>query len=284
MLTTLLNSISLAAILGLVAIGLAVIFGIRGVINLAHGELFVLGAYTAVWFNERGWSTWWALMAAPVAVGVIGILVEVVVVRRLYARPIDTLVATFALSLILREIIKLTFGKGSRNVPLPLGGQVDVAGTAYPQYRIFLTLAGAAVMAGVAWVFLRTDVGVKVRAVIQRRPMAEAMGINGRAVDRGVFAFGAALAGLAGALMAPLITINPEVGPFFLARSFLVVILGGVGSILGAIAGAVVIALGEGVISSWMEPIYAQMLLFALAIVVLRLRPAGLFGRPASSM
>ncbi len=273
----------MSAILGLIAIGLAVIFGIRGVINLAHGELFMLGAYTAVWFSDRGWSTWWALMAAPVAVGVIGIVIEVVVVRHLYDRPVDTLVATFALSLIIRELIKLLFGKGSRNIPMPLGGQVYIVGTAYPQYRIFLIIVGAVVMASVAWVFLRTDVGVKVRAVIQRRPMAETMGINGRAVDRGVFAFGAALAGLAGVLMAPLITINPGVGPFFLARSFLVVILGGVGSIMGTVAGAVVIGIGEGVISSWIEPIYSQMLLFAMAIMVLRLRPAGLFGRPTNS-
>lgn len=279
MVTTFLNSVSLAAILGLVAIGLAVIFGVRGVINLAHGELFVLGAYTTVWFDGRGLSLWFGVVAAPFVVGAIGWALEVTVVRRLYTRPIDTLVATFGLSIIIREIIKLSFGKGSRNVPLPLSGQVDLLGTSYPQYRLFLTAASAVILGTVAWLAVRTDIGVKVRAVIQRRPMAEAMGIDGRRIDQGIFVMGAALAGLAGALMAPLITLNPEVGPTFLARSFLVVIIGGIGSVLPAIGGAIVVGLSEGLISSYIRPVYAQMLLFVVAIVVLCVRPTGLFRR-----
>ena len=276
---TALNSISMAAILALVAIGLAVIFGVRGVINLAHGELVMLGAYTTVWFDSHGMSTWLGVAAAPISVGVIGWVIEATVVRRLYSRPIDTLVATFALSIIIRELIKLTFGAGNRNIPLPMGGQISIFGTAYPQYRVLLIGASAVVMALVAWVALRTDVGVKVRAVIQNRGMAEAMGINGRAVDRGVFIVGAALAGLAGALMAPLITLNPEVGPTFLARSFLVVIIGGIGSVVAAIGGAIVIGVGEGVISAQMKPVYTQVLLFVLSILVICVRPTGLFRR-----
>ena len=277
--TTFLNSVSLAAILGLVAIGLAVIFGVRGVINLAHGELFVLGAYSTVWFDARGMSMWFGVVAAPFVVGAIGWVLEAVVVRRLYTRPLDTLVATFGLSIIIREAIKLTFGKGSRNIPLPMSGQVDVFGTAYPQYRLFLTATSAVILGAVAWLAVRTDIGVKVRAVIQRRSMAEAMGINGRRIDQGIFVMGAALAGFAGALMAPLITLNPEVGPTFLARSFLVVILGGIGSVLAAIGGAIVVGLGEGIISSQIRPVYAQMMLFVAAIVVLCVRPTGLFSR-----
>jgi urea transport system permease protein len=277
--TTFLNSVSLAAILGLVAIGLAVIFGVRGVINLAHGELFVLGAYTTVWFDARGMSMWLGVVASPFVVGAIGWLLEAAVVRRLYTRPLDTLVATFGLSIIIRETIKLTFGKGSRNIPLPMSGQVDVLGTAYPQYRLFLTVTSAVILGAVAWLAVRTDIGVKVRAVIQRRSMAEAMGINSRRIDQGIFVMGAALAGFAGALMAPLITLNPEVGPTFLARSFLVVIIGGIGSVLAAIGGAVVVGLGEGIISSQIRPVYAQMMLFVAAIVVLCIRPTGLFSR-----
>jgi branched-chain amino acid transport system permease protein/urea transport system permease protein len=277
--TTFLNSVSLAAILGLVAIGLAVIFGVRGVINLAHGELFVLGAYTTVWFDARGMSMWFGVVASPFVVGAIGWLLEAAVVRRLYTRPLDTLVATFGLSIIIRETIKLTFGKGSRNIPLPMSGQVDVLGTAYPQYRLFLTATSAIILGAVAWLAVRTDIGVKVRAVIQRRSMAEAMGINSRRIDQGIFVMGAALAGFAGALMAPLITLNPEVGPTFLARSFLVVILGGIGSVLAAIGGAIVVGLGEGIISSYIRPVYAQMMLFVAAIVVLCVRPTGLFSR-----
>jgi len=277
MLITLLNSLSLAAILGLVSIGLAVIFGIRGVINLAHGELFILGAYSTVLFNSLGMSTWLGVLAAPVIVGAIGWVIEATVVRRLYSRPIDTLVATFALAIIIRELLKLTFGAGNRNIPLPLSSQVSILGEAYPQYRVVLIVASAIVLSVVAWVAARTSVGVMVRAVIQNRSMAEALGINGRAVDRGVFVAGAALAGLAGALMAPLITLNPEVGQTFLVSSFLVVIIGGIGSVPAAIGGAVVVGLTFGVISAFVEPVYAQMLLFALSILMIRLRPTGLF-------
>lgn len=283
MLITLLNSVSLAAILGLVAIGLAVIFGVRGVINLAHGELFILGAYSTVWFDSQGMSTWLGVLAAPFVVGAIGWVVEGTVVRRLYSRPIDTLVATFALSIIIRELIKLMFGAGNQNIPLPLSGQVSILGESYPQYRLVLIAASIVVLGLVAWVAARTSIGVKVRAVIQCRSMAEALGINGRAVDRGVFVAGAALAGLAGALMAPLITLNPEVGQTFLVSSFLVVIIGGIGSVPAAIGGAAVIGVGDGMVSALIQPVYAQMLLFALSIVMVRLRPAGLF-RPREAI
>jgi urea transport system permease protein len=276
-LITLLNSLTLAAILGLVSIGLAVIFGIRGVINLAHGELFILGAYSTVWFDSHGMSTWLGVLAAPFVVGAIGWVIEATVVRRLYSRPIDTLVATFALAIIIRELLKLTFGAGNRNIPLPLSGQVSMLGESYPQYRLVLILASAIVLGLVAWIAARTSIGVMVRAVIQRRSMAEALGINGRAVDRGVFVAGAALAGLAGALMAPLITLNPNVGQTFLVSSFLVVIIGGIGSVPAAIAGAIVVGLGFGMVSAVIEPVYAQMLLFAISILMIRLRPTGLF-------
>lgn len=274
---TLLNSISMAAILGLVSIGLAVIFGMRGVINLAHGELFILGAYSTVWFESQGMSTWLGVLAAPFVVGAIGWVIESTVVKRLYSRPIDTLVATFALAIIIRELLKLTFGAGNRNIMLPLSGQVSILGESYPEYRVVLIVASSVVLGVVAWVAARTQVGVMVRAVIQSRSMAEALGINGRAVDQGVFVAGAALAGFAGALMAPLITLNPEVGQTFLVSSFLVVIIGGIGSVPAAIGGAIVVGVGFGMISAFVEPVYAQMLLFGVSILMVRLRPTGLF-------
>ena len=277
--TTLLNSLSLASILGLVSVGLAIVFGIRGVINLAHGELFVLGAYVTVWFNTAGMSIWVGVLLAPLVVGLVGGVIEATVVKRLYTRTLDTLVATFGLSIVIREAIKLGFGKGNQNVPLPMSGQVSIFGTSYPQYRVFLMGASVVVLGALAIVSLRTDVGVKMRAVIQNRSMAEAMGVDGRRIDQGVFMLGSALAGLAGALMAPLVTLNPTIGPTFLARSFLVVIVGGVGSVLSAIGGAAFIGIAEGVISSIILPVYAQMVLFAIAIIVLCFKPEGLFKR-----
>jgi urea transport system permease protein len=252
-----------------------VIFGIRGVINLAHGEFFILGVYTVVWFQDHG-GFWWGLLCAPLVVGAIGWVVERSIVRHLYHRPLDTLVATWGVGIIIRELLKIRFGPGSLNLRLPIQGQVSVLGASYPGYRLVLIGISCAVLAAVAWVFLRTSLGLRVRAVIERRGMAQAMGVNAGRVDQAVFVLGAALAGLAGAVMSPLITVNPEVGLFFLASSFLVVIVGGVGSVLGAIGAAAVIGGSQAAISSVMRPVFAQALLFLLAIAVVRLRAARL--------
>lgn len=280
MLTTILNGLSLASVLALVAIGLAIIFGLMKVINLAHGEMFILGSYTVVWLFGSTGSVWWGVIAAPFVVGFIGWLIERSVIRTLYYRPLDTLVATWGLSIVIREVLKVRFGAGSRNLPIPITGQVDLGATTYPAYRIFLIFVAVIVMAAVLWGFLRTDFGLKVRAVIQRRDMAQAMGIDASRIDQIVFASGAALAGLAGAVMTPLITLNPEVGLFFLARSFLVVIVGGVGSLLGAVLGSTIIGIGEAAISFVTRPVIAEVALFLFAIVLIRIRPTGLFARP----
>jgi urea transport system permease protein len=279
MLTTVLNGLSLASVLALVAIGLAIIFGLMRVVNLAHGEMFILGAYTVVAFHEATGSLWGGVLAAPFAVGAAGWLIERSVIRALYNRPLDTLVATWGLSIVIREVLKIVFGGGSRNLPLPITATVRIGPTTYPGYRIFLIGMAVFVMGLVLWLFLRTDFGLKVRAVIQNRQMASAMGIDASKIDQVVFALGAAVAGFAGALMTPLITLNPEVGLFFLARSFLVVIVGGVGSLPGAVFGAVLIGMGDALISFLTRPVVAEVALFVLAIVLIRLRPTGLLAR-----
>jgi urea transport system permease protein len=279
-LTTILNGLSLASVLALVAIGLAIIFGLMKVINLALGEMFILGAYTVVALYGSTGSVWWGVVAAPIAVGIIGWLIERSVIRTLYARPLDTLVATWGLSIIIREVLKIAFGAGSRNLPIPITGRVQFGSVAYPGYRIFLIAVAVLVMGVVLWTFTKTDFGLRVRAVIQRRDMAMAMGINASRIDQIVFAFGAALAGFAGAVMTPLITLNPEVGLFFLGRSFLVVIVGGIGSLLGSIFGASLIGTGDALISFLTTPVVAEVSLFLFAILLIRIRPTGLFARP----
>jgi urea transport system permease protein len=280
MLTTLLNGMTLAAVLALVAIGLAIIFGLMRVINLAHGEMFILGSYTVVALWETTGSVWLGMFAAPLVVGAFGWVVERSMIRRLYRRPLDSLVATWGLGIVIREVLKILFGAGSRNLPFPFTGEFSFGGTSYPAYRIFLIVLSVVVMAWVLWLFLRTDFGLKVSAVMQRRDMAMAMGIDAQKIDGIVFALGAGLAGFAGAVMTPLITLNPEVGLFFLARSFIVVIVGGVGSLLGTALGSVLIGLGQSFISFFTRPVIAQIVLFLMAIVVIRIRPTGLFARP----
>jgi branched-chain amino acid transport system permease protein/urea transport system permease protein len=278
MATTLLNGLSLASVLALVAIGLAIIFGLMRVVNLAHGEMFILGSYTVLALYGTTGSLWWGVVLAPFVVGAAGWLIERSVIRPLYRRPLDTLVATWGLSIVIRELLKIVFGAGSRNLPLPITATVRIGSTTYPGYRIFLIGLAVAVMGLVLWVFSRTEFGLKVRAVIQNREMASAMGIDATRIDQIVFGLGAALAGFAGAVMTPLVTLNPNVGLFFLAQSFLVVIVGGVGSLLGTVIGAVMIGMGSAVISVAATPVIAEVALFLLAIVLIRIRPSGLLG------
>jgi urea transport system permease protein len=276
---TILNGLMLASTLALVAIGLAIIFGLLRVVNLAHGELFIIGGYVVFAVHSAGASPWVGVLLAPLVVGAIGVVLDRGLLRHLYDRPLDTLVVTWGLSIALREILKLLFGADTKNVPVPVPGRVDLLGVAYPTYRLVLIATSAVVVAAVLVCFARTAFGAKVRAVVQNRDMAEAMGIASHRIDAVVFAVGAALAGLAGAMLTPLLGLRPEVGLFYLARSFLVVIIGGVGSLAGTVGGAAVIGTGEAGISHFTRPVLAQSLLFLAAIVLIRIRPQGLFSR-----
>lgn len=276
---TVLNGLMLASTLGLVAVGLAIIFGLLRIVNLAHGELFIIGAYTVFAVEAATGAAWLGVAMAPVVVGVVGLALDRGLLHRLYHRPLDTLVVTWGISIVLREVLRLLFGADTKNVAVPVGGQISVLGVTYPAYRVVLIVTASAVLAGVLLFFARTSFGAKVRAVIQNRDMAEAMGINSRRIDSMVFAIGAGLAGLAGALIVPLLGLHPEVGLFYLARSFIVVIVGGVGSLAGTVGGAAVIGGSEAGISYLASPVLAQSLLFLLAILLIRLRPQGLFAR-----
>lgn len=278
--TTILNGVSLAAVLILISLGLAIIFGLRGVINLAHGELFMLGAYT-VWFTEiKGLPPFWVgFLLAPLVTAFVGWVIERSFIRFLYHRPIETLLGTWGVSIVLRELIRILIGPEHRYATQPITGQFQLLGFSYPLYRIAIIVFTAIVVGGVVYLFTRTDFGLRVRATIADRSIAEAMGINTARVDQMVFVLGAALAGLAGAVMSPVIAINPNMGLDYFARTFLVVILGGVGNILGTIGGGALIGLSEAGFAAFVKPIVAQIIVLALAILAIRLRPQGLFGR-----
>jgi branched-chain amino acid transport system permease protein/urea transport system permease protein len=277
---TVLNGVSLASVLILISLGLAVIFGLRGVINLAHGEFFMLGAYT-VWITEvlHLPPFWVGFVLAPFVTGLIGWLIERGFIRFLYRRPLDTLLGTWGVSIVLRELVRIVAGPEYRYATQPITGQFQMLGFSYPLYRMTIIAFTAVVVTGVILLFRRTDFGLRVQATIADRNMAEAVGINTARVDQVVFVLGAALAGLAGAVMSPVSVISPNMGLDYFTRTFLVVILGGIGNMLGVLGGGMLIGTMEALLSAALKPIVAQIIVLAFAILVIRLRPQGLFGK-----
>ena len=279
-----LDALSFVLILVLVASGLVIVFGMMGIINLAHGELFLLGAYTVVVAQGLGVPFWLAALLAPVVVGVIGLAIEFLVIRFIVHRPLDTVLATWGLSIAIKQLVVLGFGPGSHSVALPLAGAVTVGAFTYPAYRIVLMVVAAAVIAGTGFVLVRTRFGLLARAVIARAGTAASLGINTGAVNRTSFAIGAGLAGLAGALVAPLISVDPQMGLGFLVPAFLAILVGGASSMTGLLAGSGLVGGLDSFLGGWISPVLAQITVFVMAILVIRMRPGGLFpgrrGRP----
>lgn len=277
---TALNGLSLASILIMVAMGLAVIFGLLRVINLAHGDFFMAGMYSVVAVQAAVHSFWLGVLAAVVVVGAIGLLVERGVIRWLRDRPLDTLLATWGVGIVIREVVKLIFGGGFRQVSNPLPGEISLGGVGYPAYRLLLIGVTALLLLAVAGWLYRSRAGLRLRAMLEDPGTAGAFGIDQQRMTTVAFVVGAAMAGLAGALMAPLVTVSPEVGLIFLARAFLVVVVGGMGTIAGLLGGGVLIGGGGAVSGFFLSPTNAEAIILLIAIVILRLRPSGLFGQP----
>ncbi|HEV7247252.1 MAG TPA: branched-chain amino acid ABC transporter permease [Shinella sp.] len=271
-----LNALTLMSILMLVALGLAIIYGLMGIINLSHGEFVTIGAYTLFTVQAAGGSFWLALIVAPVVGYLLGTVLEVTVIRRLYDRPISTILATWGLSLILQQAIILTYGAAPRPVTAPFEASLHVLGTPYPAYRLFLIVFAFAVMAVCVLAFRKTPFGLDVRAVIQNAGMARALGVNAERVYRRAFASGAALAALAGVLIAPLVAVTALMGVNYLARSFFVVLVGGAGSIPGVVAGSAFVGGLESLLSTTVPITVAQASVLILAVVIVRFRPQGL--------
>ncbi|WP_313524647.1 ABC transporter permease subunit [Shinella sp.] len=271
-----LNALTLMSILMLVALGLAIIYGLMGIINLSHGEFVTIGAYTLFTVQAAGGSFWLALIVAPVVGYLLGTVLEVTVIRRLYDRPISTILATWGLSLILQQAIILIYGAAPRPVTAPFEASVQILGTTYPAYRLFLIVFAFAVMAGCVLAFRKTPFGLDVRAVIQNAGMARALGVNAERVYRRAFASGAALAALAGVLIAPLVAVTALMGVNYLARSFFVVLVGGAGSIPGVVAGSAFVGGLESLLSTTVPITVAQASVLILAVVIVRFRPQGL--------
>lgn len=271
--------IALTSIAGLilVATGLSIIFGLMGVINLSHGALMMVGAYMAFTVQNAGFSPWFGLILAPIVVGLIGVIIESSMVKRLYDRPLDTLLATWGVAIILREGINLLYGTDSKSVNAIIGGDLELVGITYPLYWLFIVLAAIVVLTLAIAVFKYTDVGIMAIAVIENRQMAAACGVNTEWSDRLTFAFGAALAGLSGAIMAPLLSVNSSMGINWLVNSFLVVIVGGVGSFVGTAVGGILIGGLDNLFRALTDlTALAQAVVLLVAFIIIRYRPNGL--------
>jgi len=288
-LAALYSGLSYGSVLLLAALGLAIIFGLMGVINLAQGEFIMIGAYAA-WFVQNairaaapGLLDWYLIVALPVsfvAAAMIGLVMEALVLRRLYDRPLMTLLATWAVSLLLINLVRVTIGTQNLEFhqPFYVTGGVPLMGDFIMTWnRLFAIGVAVAAFVGVVVLLRYSTFGMNVRAVAQNRAMAGAAGIDTRLTDRMAVALGSGLAGLAGVALAPLYNVNPNMGAGFIVDSFMVVVLGGVGSL----AGAVVASLGIGQISVIMEPLYgavaAKVVVLLLVIAFIQWRPEGLF-------
>lgn len=276
----LLDALSFVLLLALVALGLVVIFGLLGVINLAHGELFMLGAYAVA--LAVGWGTpfWLAVPVAALFVGAIGWVISAVLIERLAARPLDTILATWGLAIALRQGVVLAFGPQSRSLDAPTGADVVLGAITYPAYRLQLMALAAAVLVATLLLFARTRFGLTARAAMARPDMAAALGIDVRRVWRRTFVLGAALAGLAGALIAPLISVDPYMGLGFLVPAFLAILVGGSASLGGVLVGTGIVGGADSLLGHWLSPLAAQIVVFVIAVLAIRVRPTGLVRSP----
>lgn len=270
----------MASILLMIAVGLAIIYGAMGVINLAHGEFVMLGAYAA-WALQfyTGLSILAALPIIFIAVGAVGWVIEKVIVQRLYHRPLDTILATWGIGIILQQLVRLFVGAESRFVKGPdlLTGNTQLGGLIMSNYRLFVIFFSIAVLAASWALMTRTEFGMKLRAVIQNRQISECYGIEAKSVFSLTFAYGAGLAGMAGALITPLFSTVPTMGTGLIVDAFLVVIVGGLGSLLGAATAAVLIGEATAIFSMLLNDTLGRIAVLAGIIILIRFRPRGLF-------
>ncbi len=277
LITQFLNTLSFIAIYSLIGVGLAVMLSMMGVINLAHGEFLMLGAYTAWLSNLFLHNFWIGVILAVIAVGFFSLIIERTIIRALYERPLDTILATWGVGIVLRELTRLVFGKSYKFIEVPIQGFVSFWGIEYSAYRLFIIVLTIGVLLGVLIFFHKTEYGVQARAIMANKEMSAALGINTIRVNQFVFALGASLAALSGAILAPIYTAGPYMGLQWLVGAFFVVVIGGVNSIAGPIGGATVMGGSQGVVEYFLDPVVAQVIVLVVAIIVVRLRPRGLF-------
>jgi len=272
------------AFYAMLSLGLAVIFGLLGVVNFAHGAFYMLGAFGAwILLDQFGVNYWWALVLSPLTVGTLGVIIERLFLKRLYKLdPIYGLLLTFGLALILEGIFREMYGTSGQpySVPDQLSGATDLGFMVLPNYRAWVVFASLAVCMGTWYLIERTRLGAYLRAGTENAALVQAFGINVPLMVMLTYGAGAALAGLAGVLAAPIIQVNPTMGSNLIIVVFAVVVIGGMGSILGSI----LTGLGLGIVEGLTRVFYPEasgIVVFVIMVIVLMFRPAGLFGKEA---
>jgi urea transport system permease protein len=263
-------------ILVIVAVGLLLILGIMGVVNLAHGAFMTIGAYMAFVVTARGWSPWWAFLLGPLSGFVLGVVVERLLIRRLYDRPLDTILATWGLAIVLTQVISGFFGRSAQFVDAPLNGDaIEIFGAYVSQYRLFCVGIACALVALLYLIGRTTNVGLIARAVIMDPDLAQALGINTTLVNSLCFGIGSAFAAFAGACVAPLASVDPNLGTPWNITAFMVTLLGGI-SLAGLVVSAIILAAAQILAITYVAPVLASILIVAIPIVIMRFFPDGL--------
>ena len=277
--TFLLNFVYVSAILALVALGLAMVFGLLGVMNMAHGEFVMLGAYSAYVVQTAQISFFWAIPLAIFVSAILGFLIEWSVIRHLYNRAFDTLLATWGLAILIRKGVEVVFTRDYKSVNQVVPGTVELFGVNYPAYRLILISIIICIFVVLLLWYQRSKVGLRVRAMVQNPGLAAAIGIDIAILSRVTFVIGVSTAGLAGALLAPLVRVEPYIGLDYLLSSFFILVVGGLGSIEGLLIGSTIIGGTDAVISTIFDKTAGYMSVMIISILFLWLRPDGIFYR-----
>lgn len=277
------TGLSLGSILLLVALGLSLTFGQMGVINMAHGEFIMVGSYTAYVVQQvvpvAEWALGLSLIVGFVAGGLLGVVLEVALVKRMYHRPLDTLLVTFGVGLVLQQVARDIFGAPAVNVAsLPwLSGGVEMLGTVVPRGRLFILALAVACVAALAALLRRSRLGRRIRAVVANRDLAETVGISSRRTDVLTFFIGSGLAGVAGVALTLIASTSPTVGQAYIVDAFLVVVLGGLGQLRGAVIAAFALGMLNSLIAFSTSASLAKVVIFVMIVAFLQVRPQGLF-------
>jgi branched-chain amino acid transport system permease protein len=271
----LLDAVTTAAILFAVASGLMIILGVMKLINFAHGAFLTIGGYAALVVTQLGWNAWLAAPFAALVGLVLGLLIERVVIRPLYARPLDAILATWGLGIVIGQLITIGFGREVQFVQSPVSGAIPFLGQSYSLYRLLLVLIAVALGGALAALLYFTRFGLTARAVIMNEDLARGLGIDSDKVRLVTFGLGAALASMAGALITPLLAVEPNMGLPWLINSFMLVLVSGV-SIVGLGLASLILGGAQVVVSTYLSPVIGGLTIVVLAAVILRIRPQGL--------
>ena len=280
--------LAFSSIMVLVVAGLAVIASLMGIFNLGHGEFVLLGAYTVYVFREWGLPEWMGILMAPFFLAALGLIIEASVIRRLYAAPIIAMLATYAIGLIIREVVRGLIGGQYYAIDEPISGAFEIGGVSLPIWRAVIIVVTVTVMVACYLFLTRTTFGLQIRGSLENPALARASGVSTTKLYAFTFAFGAALAGLAGAMMVPLFSLSADLGVRFLVQAFLSVMLGGVGTFEGPVVGGAILgAMVPGFqwlreipfIVDYVSPVFAEVLVFVTALTIVKLRPQGLISQ-----